>query len=170
MMNAALQNFHRSPSWCFNRGHWLSWYWMKLPMQGLQCHVYVMPCRDVAELVMEQIDLFRYTRASIQEGVGEQAFQQMTAAARERAMQAEMRAEKNLHPALYPPGPGQAPTGHYKVSCRRQAVSAIWCLHGFPRRSMLGEPSERETHRLLVLGLWGSTACSGHSHVPFHNP
>lgn len=70
--------------------------------------------RDVAELVMEQIDLFRYTRASIQEGVGEQAFRQMTAAACERAMQAEMRAEKNLHPALYPPGSGHAPTGHYK--------------------------------------------------------
>ena len=81
-------------------------------------------CRDVAELVMEQIDLFRYTRASIQEGVGEQAFQQMTAAARERAMQAEMRAEKNLHPALYPPGSGHAPTGHYKVRCRCQAVPA----------------------------------------------
>ena len=107
------QPFHMSPSWCFPAGDWLSWYWVRLPCRGF-C---VTPCRDVAELVMEQIDLFRYTRASIQEGVGEQAFQQMTAAARERAMQAEMRAEKNLHPALYPPGSGQAPTGHYKVRC-----------------------------------------------------
>ena len=26
------------------------------------------------------------------------------------------------------------------------------------------------THRLLVLGHWGSTECSGHSHVPLHPP
>ena len=114
------------PSWCFSVGKLAHpvW-WLKRPVQTLQRHVSLMPCRDVAELVMEQIDLFRYTRASIQEGVGEQAFQQMTAAARERAMQAEMRAEKNLHPALYPPGAGQAPTGHYKVRCCCQAV----CQH-----------------------------------------
>lgn len=34
----------------------------------------------------------------------------MTPAARERALRQEMRAEKNLHPALL------APEGHYKVS------------------------------------------------------
>jgi hypothetical protein len=56
-----------------------------------------------------QIELFRDTRDSILAAHGPTALVNMTPAARERAFRQEMRAEKNLHPAL------QTPEGHYKV-------------------------------------------------------
>lgn len=56
-----------------------------------------------------QLELFRDTRDSILAAHGPTALVDMTPAARERAFRQEMRAEKNLHPAL------QTPEGHYKV-------------------------------------------------------
>ena len=58
---------------------------------------------------MEQIELYRYTKESIQTGGGGQAFRDMNLKARERALQQEMKAENNLHPAFC------TPDGHYKV-------------------------------------------------------
>ena len=58
---------------------------------------------------MEETELFRYTRESIQAGSGGQAFSDMNLKSRERALQQEMRSENNLHPALC------TPDGHYKV-------------------------------------------------------
>jgi len=67
-------------------------------------------CRDLSELVMEQVDLFRYTRESIQRARGPGAvFRDMSSAAWDRALQQEMKAEGNLHPALC------TPDGHYRV-------------------------------------------------------
>lgn len=73
------------------------------------------PCRDVADLLEEQIELYRTTKQSILQDLPEQAFQQMTPQARERALQQEMKSAGTLHPALYPPDKGQF-TGHFKVS------------------------------------------------------
>ncbi len=48
----------------------------------------------------------------------------MTPAARERAFRQEMRAEKNLHPAL------QTPEGHYKVGVRSSLLAVAGPLVG----------------------------------------
>ncbi len=57
-----------------------------------------------------QLELFRDTRESILLATQQPTvLRDMSAAARDRAFQREMRAEKNLHPAL------QTPEGHYKV-------------------------------------------------------
>ncbi|EFN59116.1 hypothetical protein CHLNCDRAFT_137916 [Chlorella variabilis] len=64
---------------------------------------------DLAELFMEQLELYRDTRESILLATQQPTvLRDMSAAARDRAFQREMRAEKNLHPAL------QTPDGHYK--------------------------------------------------------
>ena len=65
---------------------------------------------------MEQILLYRDTRESILNGTDAEAWRHMLPAAREKALLAEMKAESNLHPALYPPSEdGSAILGHYKV-------------------------------------------------------
>ena len=65
---------------------------------------------------MEQILLYRDTRESILNGTDAEAWRHMLPAAREKALLAEMKAECNLHPALYPPSEdGSAILGHYKV-------------------------------------------------------
>ena len=72
---------------------------------------------------MEQILLYRDTRESILTGTDAEAWRHMLPAAREKALQAEMKAESNLHPALYPPSEdGSAILGHYKVP------HAIWLI------------------------------------------
>lgn len=75
-------------------------------------------CRDVSELMMEQIDLFRYTRESIQRAraPGVPA-PDMSSAAWDRALQQEMKAEGNLHPALC------TTDGHYQVRARPSGLS-----------------------------------------------
>ena len=81
--------------------------------QGANC---TPDCRDVSTLIMEQILLYRDTRESILAGTDAEAWRHMLPAAREKALQAEMKAESNLHPALYPPSEdGSAILGHYKV-------------------------------------------------------
>lgn len=56
------------------------------------------------------MELYRDTRESILLATQQpHCLRDMSAAARDRAFQREMRAEKNLHPAL------QTPDGHYKV-------------------------------------------------------
>ena len=73
-------------------------------------------CRDVSELVMDQIELYRETRESIMQGSDADSWNSMPYAARDRAMLAELKAENNLHPALYPPNDSSADIlGHYKV-------------------------------------------------------
>lgn len=71
-------------------------------------------CRDVSELVIEQIELYRDTRESIVAGLDAGAWEAMAEGARERALLAELKAERNLHPALYAADPA-AGLGHYKV-------------------------------------------------------
>lgn len=57
-----------------------------------------------------QLELYRDTRDSILLATQQpHCLRDMSAAARDRALQREMRAEKNLHPAL------QTPDGHYRV-------------------------------------------------------
>ncbi|KAL6776573.1 CPLD29 [Auxenochlorella protothecoides x Auxenochlorella symbiontica] len=63
---------------------------------------------DLSELLMEQIDLYRDTRESIQLAARcGLALKDMQPAARERAFRREMKAENNLHPAMH------SPQGHY---------------------------------------------------------
>lgn len=71
-------------------------------------------CRDVSDLLEEQIELYRSTKQSILQDLPEEAFQQMTPQARERALQQEMKSVGTLHPALHPADKGPF-TGHYKV-------------------------------------------------------
>ncbi len=71
-------------------------------------------CRDVSQLLQEQIELYRSTKQNILQGLSEEAFTLMTPQARERALLQEMKSEHNLHPALYPHDKGPF-TGHYKV-------------------------------------------------------
>ncbi|KAK9836709.1 hypothetical protein WJX74_006496 [Apatococcus lobatus] len=72
--------------------------------------------RDLSELLMVQIELFRQTRESIVQGLGEGAFRGMTVAARERAFVQELKADGNLHPALYSHNDSSpALLGHYRV-------------------------------------------------------
>ena len=60
--------------------------------------------------------LYRDTRDSILAGLDHDAWRVMPLEARERALQAEMKADCNLHPALYPPSPdGSTSLGHYKA-------------------------------------------------------
>ena len=81
-------------------------------------------CRDVSELVMDQIDLYRDTRDSIVQGADADAWNNMSDAARDRALLAELRAESNLHPALYPPEDQHVVLGHYKVCpCSRSYIT-----------------------------------------------
>ncbi|CAL8462775.1 g2308 [Coccomyxa elongata] len=71
---------------------------------------------DVSALFMEQIMLYRDTRDSILAGLDHEAWRVMPLESRERALQAEMKADCNLHPALYPPSAdSSAILGHYKV-------------------------------------------------------
>ena len=81
---------------------------------------------------MEQILLYRDTRESILNGTDAEAWRHMLPAAREKALQAEMKAESNLHPALYPPSEdGSAILGHYKVHHAIQAshLLEVDCLY-----------------------------------------
>ena len=80
-------------------------------------------CRDVSQLLQEQIELYRMTKQNILQGLSEDAFTQMTPQARERALLQEMKSEHNLHPALYPHDKGSF-TGHYKVT-----TQAVTCEH-----------------------------------------
>ena len=67
--------------------------------------------------MVAQVRLLRETRASIV-GDDEDAWALMPPAARDRALAAELRAERKLHAALYPPAPDSATAlGHYAVSC-----------------------------------------------------
>ena len=83
--------------------------------------------RDVSALFMEQIMLYRDTRDSILAGLDHDAWRVMPLEARERALQAEMKADCNLHPALYPPSAdGSATLGHYKVRwCLRRGADSL---------------------------------------------
>lgn len=72
--------------------------------------------REVSELVVAQIRLLRETRASIV-GDDEDAWAMLPMHARDRALANELRAEKKLHAALYPPAPdANVALGHYAVS------------------------------------------------------
>ena len=62
-------------------------------------------CRDVCRVVTDSIELHRQTVAA----VGEASLAAMTPAARERALQREMRAMGHLHVAMC------SPEGNYKV-------------------------------------------------------
>ena len=77
---------------------------------------------------MDQILLYRDTRESILAGVDEKAWRHMLPAAREKALQAEMKAESNLHPALYPPSEdGSVILGHYKAGCSHEPHLTVPC-------------------------------------------
>ena len=66
---------------------------------------------------MDQIELYRETRESIMQGLDAESWSSLPYAARDRAMLAELKAENNLHPALYQPDDSTADIlGHYKVS------------------------------------------------------
>lgn len=85
-----------------------------------------MQCRDVSELLQEQIELYRVTKQNILQGLSEEAFTQMTPQARERALLQEMKSEGTLHPALYPHDKGPF-TGHYKVTASPPALQPAGC-------------------------------------------
>ena len=72
-------------------------------------------CRDVSELLQEQIELYRVTKQNILQDLSGDAFTQMTPQARERALLQEMKSVGTLHPALYPHDKGPF-TGHFKVT------------------------------------------------------
>ena len=76
---------------------------------------------DGSELFMETIELYRDTREAVVSASPEKGLQNMTAAARDRAFLREMKAEKNLHPAL------MSPDGHYKV-LRAVSDGVVGCL------------------------------------------
>ena len=83
-------------------------------------------CRDVSELVMDQIELYRDTRESIIRGMDPEAWSNMPEAVRDRALLAELKAERNLHPALYPPDDTATVLGHYKA--RNSSPRILWIL------------------------------------------
>ena len=83
-------------------------------------------CRDVSELVMDQIELYRDTRESIIRGMDPEAWSNMPEAVRDRALLAELKAERNLHPALYPPDDTATVLGHYKA--RNPSPCTLWSL------------------------------------------
>ena len=67
-----------------------------------------------------QLELYRDTRESILSATQQpNCLRDMSPAARDRALEREMRAEKNLHPAL------QTPDGHYKVQRGCGSLSAV---------------------------------------------
>ena len=93
---------------------------------------------------MEQILLYRDTRESILNGKDAEAWRHMLPAAREKALQAEMKAESNLHPALYPPSEdGSAILGHYKVLYPRTYLQFNRLCEGLARRASLWLSAER---------------------------
>ena len=100
-------------------------------MYVLTNHMGCTMCRDVSELLQEQIELYRLTKQNILQGLSEEAFTQMTPQARERALLQEMKSDCNLHPALYPHDKGPF-TGHYKVNRSvRSLVPVLFCpLYG----------------------------------------
>mmetsp|Transcript_13710 Transcript_13710/g.41406 ORF Transcript_13710/g.41406 Transcript_13710/m.41406 type:complete len:1265 (+) Transcript_13710:304-4098(+) len=65
--------------------------------------------KDLSDLLIETLDLFRETRDSIQQGTTGGGRGDLSLAAWDRALQREMKAEGNLHPALC------TPDGHYRV-------------------------------------------------------
>ena len=65
---------------------------------------------------MDQIELYRETRESIMQGLDVEAWNSMPYAARDRALLAELKAENNLHPALYPAEDSTEILGHFKAS------------------------------------------------------
>lgn len=68
---------------------------------------------DACSSPLRQLELYRDTRESIALATqNPDCLRDMSPAARDRALQREMRAEGNLHPAL------QTPDGHYKVCGR----------------------------------------------------
>lgn len=83
-----------------------------------------------ARLPLRQLELYRDTRDSITLATqNPNCLRDMSPAARDRALQREMRAEGNLHPAL------QTPDGHYKVcrvagACRARRPHSGRCLLG----------------------------------------
>ncbi len=91
--------------------------------------IHALLCRDVSALFMEQIMLYRDTRDSILAGAARpEAWAAMPPAARERALQQEMKADCNLHPALYPlpPEGSAAVRGHYRVrGCRGLLTGSV---------------------------------------------
>lgn len=89
-------------------------------------------CRDVSELVMDQIELYRDTKESIMRGRSAEAWEGMSQGARDRALTAELKAEKNLHPALYPPEDSPAILGHYKVLRACGGMCFLSSLLGMP--------------------------------------
>ena len=67
-------------------------------------------CTPHGSCTAVQLELYRDTRDSILLATQQpHCLRDMSPAARDRAFQREMKAEKNLHPAL------QTPDGHYKV-------------------------------------------------------
>lgn len=60
------------------------------------------------------MELYRDTRDSIVRGSDPEVWEAMPEASRDRALLAELKAERNLHPALYPADPNMG-LGHYKV-------------------------------------------------------
>eukprot|EP00798_Chlamydomonas_sp_ICE-L_P027694 gene27694-7336_t len=88
--------------------------------------------RNCCDILTKNIELYRLTRAA----VGEDTLKAMTPAARERALQAEMKASGNLHVALC------APENHYKVL---RGLSESLIVH-----SLSGEPSLRTPIRPLL--------------------
>ena len=71
-------------------------------------------CRDVCRVVTDSIELHRQTVAA----VGEASLAAMTPAARERALQREMRAMGHLHVAM------RSPEGHYKVMPKMSVIAS----------------------------------------------
>lgn len=76
---------------------------------------------------MDQIELYRDTRDSIMQGLEPESWTQMSDAARDRALLAELKAEGNLHPALYPHEDQHLALGHFKVGqpCPYSLVPSI---------------------------------------------
>ena len=96
-----------------------------LPLMSDGCHLsatWPAPClHPPPRCTALQLELYRDTRESILTATQQpNCLRDMSPAARDRALEREMRAEKNLHPAL------QTPDGHYKV--RRGLVwwGAVW--------------------------------------------
>ncbi len=75
--------------------------------------------REVSEAIAEHLQLFRATKISILQGMDEAAWQRMTPAAQERALQRELKLDGNLHPALWGSPEASCHThaalGHYQV-------------------------------------------------------
>lgn len=118
--------------------------------------------------------LYRDTRDSILAGQPAQAWGDMSSGVRERALQREMRADCNLHPALCPPEEGPAILGHYKAQSLPLHADNHnrACIHIKPPPHM----SRQAVGRLRVLGSASETharrSCmpAGHAAPPSDNP